>query len=74
MRSLPAGCSFTVLSFGSDFTFLEHNGSNVISYDQDSMNYAINQNRGFSDDHGGTNIASPLMIAKTLASKVDPVG
>ena len=57
MRSLPAGCSFSVLSFGSYFTFLEHKGSNLITYDQASIDYAINKIRGFSDDHVGTDIA-----------------
>ena len=41
IRSLPAGCRFSIVGFGSHFTYLEHGGNNVIAYDEQSMNVAL---------------------------------
>ena len=44
MRSLPTGCRFTIVGFGSTADFLlDHTGSNVIAYNEESMNIALDK-------------------------------
>ena len=60
LRSLPKGCLFTVISFGTEFTYLKRYGSNSILYNEESMQEAIEQIESFKADLGGTDIATPL--------------
>ena len=70
IRSLPAGCRFTIISFGSNFTYLEHGGKKVIQYNDASMNEAIERIGHFTADHGGTDIETPMIVAQTLDSAI----
>lgn len=65
MRSLPQGCSFTVISYGSTQQFLEIRGveGEIFEYNEDNLLEAIRQIETFDADMGGTNIASPMEMA-----------
>ena len=42
VRSLPVGCKFSIISFGSSFSNLNYNGTNFgIPYDEGSKDYAL---------------------------------
>ena len=60
MRSLPEGCSFSIISFGSKFS---SDGDKVSVYNNETKNKAIEQIAGFDADFGGTNILEPLAAA-----------
>ena len=59
MRSLPEGCSFSVISFGSKFSPLLENNS-YQTYDDGTRDYAISLIESFEANFGGTKILEPL--------------
>ena len=67
IRSLPTGCRFSVLSFGTRFSWLEgapnQGSSNMLNYDEATKDWALERIAGFSADHGGTIIDRPLRDA-----------
>ena len=72
IRSLPTGCRFSVHSFGSDFSWLEReNNQNVLEYNEETKDWALEQIALFDADHGGTDIATPLIQAQTMDSFPD---
>ena len=63
VRSLPVGCFFTIISFGSRFSNLEYEEKSSIQYTEQAKQYVLTQIEGFRADHGGTNIVTPLSQA-----------
>jgi len=63
IRSLPLGCQFTVLSFGSRYSQIKDGESEVIEYSERTRDMALAQIDTFSADHGGTNINEPMGMA-----------
>ena len=65
LRSLPFGCKFTVISYGSRQEFLAIRGvdGNIFEYNEENLKEAIRQIETFDADMGGTNIASPMDMA-----------
>ena len=63
LQSLPPGCQFEVVSFGSDYRCLTttagHKGR-TFEFNEDSLEYAKGQVDNFSADMGGTVILDPL--------------
>ena len=59
MRSLPEGCSFSVISFGGRFSPLLENAP-YQTYDDETRNNAISLIEKFQADFGGTKILEPL--------------
>lgn len=68
MRSLPTGCFFTIIGFGSDMQQMTYESEIVIPYNEDTMNMALNRIGRFKSDLGGTEIGAPLLCAQTLES------
>ena len=61
MRSLPEGCRFQIISFGSQFRAM--NGSekiDMIAYNQESKDRALAHIESMDANLGGTNILKPL--------------
>ena len=65
IRSLPVGCHFSVISFGSKYTTLalDKSARPIIEYNEKSKAKALEEINAFSANHGGTNIKNPLMFA-----------
>lgn len=64
LRSLPVGSKFSIISFGSNYTFMTINGKQVIDYNNKTSEEAIRQVERFSADCGGTEILSPFKAAQ----------
>ena len=59
IRSLPLGCRFSVLSFGSRYSLIndsQDENNFKLRYDERKRDLALNLISAFSADHGGTNI------------------
>lgn len=65
IRSLPKDCSFSIISFGSDYYVEEIGGSGVITYTNEDKEAALNLLKDFRSDYGGTNILQPLSHAQS---------
>ena len=64
IRSLPAGCKFSVINYGSSQEYLfVKDRSTVIEYNEENVQDAISQIETYEADFGGTNIASPMEMA-----------
>lgn len=57
LKSIPPGCSFNIIGFGSRYTSLFPNS---IKYDQENLDVAIRHAEGLRADLGGTELLSPL--------------
>lgn len=68
IQSLPVGCDFSILSFGTSSSFTEFKTKCVIPYNDETMQYVSNEVRSFSANFGGTNIHSPLKKALDMKS------
>ena len=66
LRSLPAGCKFSVISFGSDSQDLTINGQTIIDYNEENSQAAIQQIEKFGANLGGTDIATPLLMTISM--------
>ena len=60
IRSLPKNSSFTLISFGSNYSSTKIAGRTVINFNDETKNYALEQIKTFRDDFGGTEIVQPL--------------
>ena len=58
MRSLPEGCKFSIISFGSQFSPLRK--GDVLDYNDQNKDAAIAEINEFDDNFGGTRILEPL--------------
>ena len=58
LKSLPVGCSFNVVSFGSEFKLLFPNGSQP--YSKKTLAQALRLQKTMKADMGGTEILEPL--------------
>ena len=64
VRSLPVGCKFSIISFGSHFQNMNYEGQDFgIPYDEGSKNHALAEIAKFDSSFGGTDILSPLREA-----------
>ena len=63
MRSLPEGCKFSIISFGSHFSPLRR--GEVLDYNDANKDAAIQEIDLFDDNFGGTQILQPLKAAQT---------
>jgi hypothetical protein len=65
IRSIPPGSRFNIISFGSEFQGMF---SEPAEYTQDTLEYAIDQVKGFDADLGGTEIYQPLENIFSIAT------
>ena len=70
MRSLPSGCMFSIISFGSDFKIMTLDGEQIIPYNNQTQNQAIAQIDTFDNDMGGTELLMPLVCAQTQSENL----
>lgn len=75
IRSLPIGCHFSVISFGSRqsvLTFDDKKFANIkiVEYNEKSKEQALEKISLFRADHGGTDINTPLLMAQDLAHSI----
>lgn len=64
MRSLPEGCSFSIIGFGNDFQSYDPNNP-IQQYNESTKNSAVEAIKGFEENYGGTEIREPLIAAQT---------
>lgn len=57
LYSLPSGCKFNIVSFGSDFEFMFNQG---VEYNDENLNKAVNLICKFDANMGGTEILQPI--------------
>lgn len=57
LKSIPPGCSFNIVGFGSSYTSLFPNS---VAYDQENLDFAIRHAESLQADLGGTELLSPL--------------
>jgi len=57
LKSIPPGCSFNIIGFGSRYTNLFPES---VSYNQENLEYAIRHAESLQADLGGTELLSPL--------------
>ena len=62
VRSLPKGCKFSVISFGSGWDALQ---PITADYNDTTSQNALEQIKNFDSNYGGTNILEPLIAAQT---------
>lgn len=67
IRSLPMGCTFSVISFGFRWKSLDFPKEHVtnIRLTDPSKEWATEKISQFTADYGGTNILDPLKAAQT---------
>ena len=63
MRSLPVGSKFSIVSFGSNYEYMQIGGKTVIEYNDTNSKEAIAKISTFSANFGGTDILRPLTAA-----------
>ena len=63
IQSLPVGCFFSILSFGSGYSFSNIDGQTIIPYNDKTMEEIKKQISGYQADFGGTEIYQPLVEA-----------
>ena len=66
IRSLPPGCKFSIISFGSNFDSLCYEDSDTLTCEEKSRNYAIDKVKTFEADYGGTEILQPLAYSQIM--------
>ena len=71
LRSLPEGCTFSILGFGTSFEWYSDNGQNQIPYNEETMQRALTKVSNQKADLGGTDIHTPLFWAQNLESTKD---
>ena len=59
LMSLPKNCGFQIMSFGSEYQWLNNNSS-VIPYNDETLQQTKAQIKNFRADFGGTEIHKPL--------------
>jgi von Willebrand factor A domain-containing protein 5 len=57
LYSLPSGCRFNVVSFGSYFSFMFENS---VEYNDVNLERAVKEIVNFDADMGGTEILAPI--------------
>eukprot|EP00347_Sterkiella_histriomuscorum_P022926 403336630 len=67
LHSLPIGCKFNVVSFGSDYTKMFKKSQ---KYDNNSLQSAISQIQNFTSNMGGTELYKP--VKDILSEPVNP--
>ena len=64
IRSLPAGCKFSIISFGSAYdAMVDADEQTILSYTDQTKELALKKIESFESDYGGTEILMPLMCA-----------
>jgi hypothetical protein len=63
LQSLPKGCKFGILGFGSSAVWEE---GEMNDYCNETKDRAIRAAEYFESDYGGTDILNPLIIASTV--------
>ena len=61
MRSLPEGCKFSIISFGSRFEAIRQ--GQVLDYNDANRDVALKEIAMFEDDFGGTEMLKPIHAA-----------
>ena len=59
LKSLPDGCQFQIVSFGSNFKYLKGT-QNLLQYNKENSQYAESQVGSFDAEMGGTEIYRPI--------------
>ena len=65
MRSLPEGCTFSIISFGSPTFSPLFDGQYYQEYNDGTRDAAIEEIARMSPNFGGTDILSPLQAAQS---------
>ena len=66
IRSLPLGCRFSIIGFGSNYEMLQHDGQNFgILYDERSKESALAQIAEFKANFGKHELFNPFLHAQT---------
>ena len=60
LRSLPVGCSFSLISFGSHSEVFQLGSSSIFKYNDETSAQVISKLMTFKANLGGTNILQPL--------------
>ena len=63
IRSLPPGCRFSIIGFGSDSETMYMHGKTVIEYDERSMSFTLAKIDSMTSNLGATDILTPLVVA-----------
>jgi len=64
VRSLPSDCSFSIISFGSNYQTIKIKNDPVIQYNNESKTIALEEINKFSENLLGTDIRKPLEYAQ----------
>ena len=65
IRSLPAGCKFSIIQFGSRFETMKFKDNECMILDDETSEFVLNEIRGLKNNFGGTNIIEPLKFAQS---------
>ena len=65
LQSLPPGCKFGMLGFGSNSTWCS---GQMNDYNNQTKDIAINEAHQFDSNFGGTDILNPLVTASTVGN------
>ena len=60
VRSLPKGCTFSIISFGSHFKAMDQGNNPAMEFNDSTRDRAISEIASFSSNFGGTNILLPM--------------
>lgn len=73
LHSLPVGCKFNVIRFGSDFvSFFEKEG--LVEYNEENLNFADQKVKNLKANMGCTNLFEPLSKAYEYGEKMSQNG
>ena len=65
LQSLPQGCMFQVISFGSRFTYFM-NSEQMQPYNDQMLKRILDEISTYGADYGGTNILEPIRSVTSL--------
>ena len=71
VKSLPAGCKFSIIGFGNNSEFLDVGEEPIIEYNEQNCAEAIERIRQFSANMGVKDIDTPLEMAIGMSEMFD---
>jgi len=71
LRSLPEGCTFSVINYGTSSSYLKVGGQNVIEYNEENALDALGQIEKYTSNMGMTNIEAAMKNAINLKSSLN---
>ena len=67
LQSLPHGCMFQVISFGSSYTYFLGQ-EKMQPYNDDTLYHILQEVDSYSADYGGTEILEPIKSATKMSN------